>query len=589
MVSIQVSSGQGLTQAIAKKLNLNSSDLKGIKLSTWQKVLGQVNDAQKAIDQHNKSNPNDKKESIFTGSGDVNKITDPKYNKSNFVTHVGSFELDESTWNSITQLLTGKTPTEQVKAQEIKVIPAQTGIEPVKFETPQINQDVKVEVKPAVTPYSGDFVEREVDGKKQRVAIIDNNGKKERKLINADGSLGSNVVATKTLGKNEYITGDFPQGTKILERVVDGKKQQIGVYESSGGTTLRRLLSTDEKGNKSLGEALIPIATLGKNKYITQSQFDANVREALSLTKDTPIPTDIVPQYVSIGGEPTLVFKKDGKIMDNAELTNYKNSLQTHQEVNAEQDSTVASEVSNQGTAQQIENPNSTVSSGVSSQTAQVAQDETIEYTKEGIMNKVDSLKIGEFFSYIKESGFGDSIYEKTPVTWTREQDNTLTKTSKSLVRMDGRGNHVTKNLSKHFSPDGKTLLSEDVFAEDLVFAKELVAQLEYQGDKPTKLTTDLSNLSKDLSKGASYASYSGVDRVLSSLFQQSDVTRVLNKYSSQNITNSDGDVVLSFKDKKFYDKSGNEISYDDASKMLSKLENKGKLGSLVQIYKQDE
>ena len=108
MVSINIGAGQGMTQAIATKLGLTKDDLKKINLSTWQSVMTEVNNAQSQIDNHNASNSSNKQKSIFTGGKDVNVINQQSSWQSNFVVQQGSVEIDDSSWNKIVQLLTGK-------------------------------------------------------------------------------------------------------------------------------------------------------------------------------------------------------------------------------------------------------------------------------------------------------------------------------------------------------------------------------------------------------------------------------------------------------------------------------------------------
>lgn len=58
MVSINIGAGQGVTQAIRDAIG--AKNIKNKDLSSWQKVMAEVNNAQNKIDQHNASNPDDK-------------------------------------------------------------------------------------------------------------------------------------------------------------------------------------------------------------------------------------------------------------------------------------------------------------------------------------------------------------------------------------------------------------------------------------------------------------------------------------------------------------------------------------------------
>lgn len=331
MVSINISSGQGMTQAIASKLGLSKDDCKKINLATWQNVMSEVNNAQSRIDQHNSANPSDKQKSIFTGGNNVNEIGDKtKYHK-NFVVQQGAVEIDDSAWNKIVQLLTGKTPE---PAPEPKPTPPPLDVKqqnfaegsdseiPDKIDTPQGVSRAATESM--VDQLGGKIIERSVNGEKQEIAVVEINGQKVRREIKEDGTLGDTLAATKTFGKNKYISGDFPAETKVLEREVNGKKQQIGIYEDQDGNKVRKLVTTDsETGKTALGENLITVSTMGKNKYVTESKFNADVRTMLGLGADDEIPSDLKAEYVNIGGESSIVFKKDGKTLDNAQLKEY--------------------------------------------------------------------------------------------------------------------------------------------------------------------------------------------------------------------------------------------------------------------------
>lgn len=206
-------------------------------------------------------------------------------------------------------------------------LPTETSISDEPLDKPQGNQRAQTEAM--IDTLGGKIIQRSVDGQKQDIAVVEIDGQTVRREINDDGTLGDNLAATKTFGKNEYISGDFPPETKILEREVNGQKQQIGIYEDENGNKMRRLVEQDPNtGEYRLGDNLVAISTAGKNKYITQTEMDNRMRQVLGLADNEPIPEDIKGEFVSIGGEPTLVFKQDGKVMDNAQLKEYIKGLQ---------------------------------------------------------------------------------------------------------------------------------------------------------------------------------------------------------------------------------------------------------------------
>lgn len=332
MVSINIGAGQGVTQAIRDAIG--AKNIKNKDLSSWQKVMAEVNNAQNKIEQHNASNPNDKQKSIFTGGNNVNEIGDKTKYTKNFVVQQGTIEIDDSTWNKIVNLLTGKTP-EAKPTEDPKKPPSPldgkpqkpgdgtTSTEiPDKIDTP--SGVSRATTESMVDKLGGKIIERSVNGEKQDIAVVEINGQKVRRAINEDGSLGDNLAATKTFGKNKYISGEFPAETKVLERSVNGQKQQIGIYEDENGNKVRKLVVTDEQtGKSSLGENLVAVSTMGKNKYVTESKFNADVRAMLGLGADDEIPSDLKAEYVTIGGESSIVFKKDGKTMDSAQIKEY--------------------------------------------------------------------------------------------------------------------------------------------------------------------------------------------------------------------------------------------------------------------------
>lgn len=341
MVSINIGAGQGMTQAIATKLGLTKDDLKKINLSTWQSVMTEVNNAQSQIDNHNASNSSNKQKSIFTGGKDVNVINQQSSWQSNFVVQQGSVEIDDSSWNKIVQLLTGKkqdvktnensaksNPPELIKSSQTL---AKDGI-PDSVKNINLQSSIKnASTESMLDSIGGKTIERSVNEENQNIAVVDINGQKVRRAVNSDGSLGDTLAATKTFGKNEYISGDFPAETKILEREVNGKKQQIGVYEDENGNKVRKLVTTDpETGKTTLGENLVAVSTMGKNKYVTETKFNNDIRSLLGLGADEEIPTDLKAEYVTIGGESQLVIKKDGKVMDSNQLKQFMNDYRAN-------------------------------------------------------------------------------------------------------------------------------------------------------------------------------------------------------------------------------------------------------------------
>lgn len=288
-MDIEIKKNQGLTQAIASKLGLSKDECKKIDTSVWQDVMKTVDEEQTA---RKEKNPNDT--SIFSGGNDISTIDKKENWKSNFIAKEGKVSLSDESWSKISGLLGKK---EAPKAEE----------KPKTEETPKTDDKPKAE---------GKVIKRSVDGEKKDIVVTKNEkGQKIRRELNADGTVGDTLAATKTFGNNKYISGDFPPETRIWERTVNGQKDtQIGVYKDDNGNKVRKLVVTDEKtGKKTLGEEIIPVKTFGKNKYITKSEFDAKVREDLG---GKTLPDDVTAK---ISGD-KISYKCDGKTISRAEV-----------------------------------------------------------------------------------------------------------------------------------------------------------------------------------------------------------------------------------------------------------------------------
>lgn len=206
--------------------------------------------------------------------------------------------------------------------------------------------------------------------------------------------------------------------------------------------------------------------------------------------------------------------------------------------------------------------------------------------TSEDIQNSIKNLKPGESYTYTNtiSSKWGNGpSYEQKTITWRREADSTLTKTNLE-PSFDSNGRRFSMSVSEHYSADGTTLLSRDTTASTLRFARELRSTENYENGKPATLTTNLSNMDKQLNKLILHSSYDSVTRLLKSLSEQP--LNQSSKFSTQEFKVSNGNSAVIFKDNKFFNADGKEISFDKAHKILSKLYDNNQLASLVQNYK---
>lgn len=120
MVDINISNGQGITQALAKNLNLGKEELKGIKQSTWTSVMQLVNDANNQAVKNNQA-------SIFAKgkTADVSKLHDKSTFQKNFQVDAGTVKIDDGIFAKIKQLLT-PSAAKATQATEEAQAPAKT-------------------------------------------------------------------------------------------------------------------------------------------------------------------------------------------------------------------------------------------------------------------------------------------------------------------------------------------------------------------------------------------------------------------------------------------------------------------------------
>lgn len=347
------------------------------------------------------------------------------------------------------------------------------------------------------------------------------------------------------------------RGGKIINRLVDGKQSEIVVMKNNNEKNRYQVI-TDENGNKSVGEKLYTVSTAGKNTYVTETQHNKNIQD-LGFDPSN-IPDGVTFSYVSMGGKPVLVAKKDGKTMNAEQI---KDSVATP-------------------SADKVEPE---VKSAVSDYTHAVKQKPEADknYSKEEIMQNINNLKPGEEFRYQHKWninwGTGSSSGTE-PVIWKRSDDGTLTKTTKQTYT---NSHHRLRfaPFVEHYSSDGKTKLSQEFSAESLKFFPELRTTTNYnKGGAIVDTVTDLTNMAYFEKQ----QEYHPVDKLLSSIAQLPP--RYSELISSQEIKNKNGETVLSFKDGQFINQKGKVISYENAADLIGKLYTKNELASLVQTYK---
>lgn len=280
-VQITIGKNQGITQAIRERIGTNK--IKNSDLATWQAVVQLVESNPQSQSIFKKDNNNGTQ---FTT--DRTKINDKSSNHSNYVVDQGKVTIDGGIWAEIEKLLTGsKTENVGTKAE-------------IKF-----NENL-------------DELTKKED-KKAELAEID------KRKAQAEAKVESKID-TDNINIPKVATG------KQLTRSVNGTQQKIEI-QNVNGQKVRFAVNDD--GTR--GEQLVPISTAGKNKYITKSQFDLNVRTALGLDSNAPIPPSdmLTCAYESDGMISSLVFRdKNGQQINGTKLrammTEYKYNLKNN-------------------------------------------------------------------------------------------------------------------------------------------------------------------------------------------------------------------------------------------------------------------
>ena len=266
---VDINIGNGQGITQAIRDKIGAANIKNKDAATWQKVVAEVNNAQNS-------------KSIFKSGDnyttDSTKLNEKSTYQSNFVVDKGTVTIDDSVWSKIQNLLTGGNETTKAEAETKQKTLRETA-----------NENTIGDLKLTKEPVAPDM------SLKPNIGHID--------------------VAPQATGKQ-------------LNRMVNGQKQAIEILHDKDGNKVRYAVNDD--GTR--GEQLVTVTTAGKNTYVTKSEFDKTVKSALQLGENDEIPKGLNAEYVSIGGEATLVFKgKDGHVMTGSEvkrfMTDYKQDL----------------------------------------------------------------------------------------------------------------------------------------------------------------------------------------------------------------------------------------------------------------------
>lgn len=188
------------------------------------------------------------------------------------------------------------------------------------------------------------------------------------------------------------------------------------------------------------------------------------------------------------------------------------------------------------------------------------------ELTREQIDQKIKDLKPGETYTYnhnVKVSGTDFSSSSSQSITWTRNEDGTLTC---SYVNAGYRPSHVQEN----YTTDRQRL---STISTNKWSPFENVTTNYGADGKVSERTIDLSSLysSQSISSGTKQ------QRVMNYLRSHQ------NEYASQNITGLKGEVILTYKQGKYYRPNGNEVSDSKAYSIIEKAINKKNISTINQ------
>ena len=199
------------------------------------------------------------------------------------------------------------------------------------------------------------------------------------------------------------------------------------------------------------------------------------------------------------------------------------------------------------------------------------------EYENQKIEDKIKNLKSGESMQYEERQSIsapGISSSERNTVNVTRKENGELVETRLGVVygvsypRMQG------VRLNTTYDKNHENKISED-FVDSEKSQWGVVSTKHFENGEPSSVVTDLSNLNEGL---------------MTFDFLRT-LSNSLNNYSSQQLKNADGEVVLIVEDGKFYKvkangkKKDNDIGDGRAWKIVNKLRDKNELGELIQEY----
>ena len=214
-------------------------------------------------------------------------------------------------------------------------------------------------------------------------------------------------------------------------------------------------------------------------------------------------------------------------------------------------------------------NPINTKTSPQKSSTPTKPQKEQEHYTREQINQKIQALKPGESFSYTENFAADIGVIkfaEKSPVTWMRNQDGTLTKTYFDPNMSSGRG----FKAETVYKDDMKTKVSErKVTPTGVDLGVQSNIRFNSNGE-PTIVTTPLNDV-----------------KVAGAQTKGGALTRGMlrGNFANQEVRDINGKVILICTNGEFRTPRGKVIPIDKALDILEKSFDNGTIQELVQTY----
>lgn len=275
--TITIGRGQGITQAIAKELNLDKEQSSKIDTDIWSQVL-------KAVKSSQGNNPTFKKASV-TYDDKTKNFAGWNLKEGTQVT------ISESKFNEIKNLILKGLNSSTIPATPTtpeapkKTIKQEADSVEIRTLSPDTTTVKAPEEQPLFA--TGKQLTRYVDGQKQTIEIGQNdNGQKTRYLVNKDGTRGEELVTMTTVGKNTYQTkSKFEADVKLVLGL--GEKEEIPAdlkpfYVEIGGEA--QLMFKSPQGTLTPKQAL---ALVNKNKSTTATQTPSPTQTPTSTSTPT--------------------------------------------------------------------------------------------------------------------------------------------------------------------------------------------------------------------------------------------------------------------------------------------------------------